>query len=340
MIDWQELKAYSSGQRKSFEEFCYQIAYAKYHHLGTFTPIDGSGGDGGVEFYLKLKDKDEVWGWQCKFFDGNGRLSESNRKPSISNSLKTACRNHSNLKKYFVCLKTDLTVDSVSENGKVSIGERTWFEKELPQCIPDTMTVDLDFWGLTDFNTSCIKHPDVYNYFFKDEILTKEWFERRYQVLVNTTQIKNKYEVTLHVRNDADETIAKILCDKKLVAYVDQMIERQQVQVYAEDYNRAIMKLHSDRAEPDFTEIQNRFLEFTKDKKEIINQGIIQLQNLRQLLIDGAREALATKVQEFPVYLDELDNYYNAYDKLSESEICNPIKHIRDEKDEKIRKEN
>ena len=78
-IDFSKVNPYDGKVTKCFEQLCYQIAQKEFSHLGKFTPIDGSGGDGGVEFYLELAN-DEKWGWQCKFFGGSGRLSESNRK--------------------------------------------------------------------------------------------------------------------------------------------------------------------------------------------------------------------------------------------------------------------
>ena len=126
-IDFSRLKSYTGDVTKCFEHFCYQIAQGEYSHLGTFTPIDGSGGDGGVEFFLIL-DNGEKWGWQCKFFGDNGRLNKSQRDTKIGQSLETACRNHSDLTKWILCLKTDFTVESLAKDGKFSKGERNWFE--------------------------------------------------------------------------------------------------------------------------------------------------------------------------------------------------------------------
>ena len=104
------------------------------------TPIDGSGGDAGVEFYLTLPNGDE-WGWQCKFFQDDGRLSPK-RKTQIKRSLETACKNHLNLKKYFICLKTDLTVDIKTKKGELKRGEKNWFENELTKAVPSSMGVE------------------------------------------------------------------------------------------------------------------------------------------------------------------------------------------------------
>jgi hypothetical protein len=47
-IDFGKLKPYDGKVTQCFEQLCYQIALKEYGHLGKFTPIDGSGGDGGV----------------------------------------------------------------------------------------------------------------------------------------------------------------------------------------------------------------------------------------------------------------------------------------------------
>ncbi len=86
-IEWSKLKPYRQDKRRSFEEVCYQIAKAKYSHLGRFTSIDDSGGGDGVEFYLTLLNGDE-WGWQAKFYFPDPRLtSGQNKNYRIAQSL-------------------------------------------------------------------------------------------------------------------------------------------------------------------------------------------------------------------------------------------------------------
>lgn len=90
MLDWGKLKPYREAKSHSFEQLSYQIAKGLHGHSGRFTPIDGSGGDTGVEFYLTLQDGSE-WGWQAKFFhQPSERLSVGNRKEQIKKSLITA----------------------------------------------------------------------------------------------------------------------------------------------------------------------------------------------------------------------------------------------------------
>lgn len=196
-IDFTKLKPYDGRTTKCFEQLCYQLAKQEYGHLGTFTPIDGSGGDGGVEFYLKL-DTGEKWGWQCKFFGDTGRLNIGSRDVAIVNSLETAIRNHSDLTRWFLCTKTDLTTDSLSKKGNFSRGERSWFENELTKKIPKGKKITLEHWGETSFisflNDS--KHIGIRSFFFGELEFEQEWFEKRFRE--NFEKVKDKYDPELH----------------------------------------------------------------------------------------------------------------------------------------------
>jgi len=139
MIDWSKLKPYEGDKFKSFEELCYQIAKGLYAKRGEFTPIDDSGGGDGVEFYLTSRNGDQ-WGWQAKFYYPNKRLSASNRRANIKNSLHRACQEHPGLKKWFLCTPTNLTRT-----------ENFWFENALSKSLPQNMNVELIHWGDSEF---------------------------------------------------------------------------------------------------------------------------------------------------------------------------------------------
>ena len=119
MIDWNKLYDYNNYKFKSFEYFCFCIAKRQFDEKGNFTSIDGSGGDGGIEFYLKLNNGD-YWGWQAKFFDNPPRLNRSGRKNQIMNSLISSCKNYPKLKKWFLCTNSDFTDTEID-----------WYENEI-----------------------------------------------------------------------------------------------------------------------------------------------------------------------------------------------------------------
>lgn len=206
-VDFSRLKPYNGKTTHCFEHLCYQLAIKEYGHLGTFTAIDGSGGDGGVEFYLDLHNG-ERWGWQCKFFRDSGRLSVSSRDTGISNSFETALRNHGNLTKYFVCLKTDLTTESTSKkSNKFSRGEKNWFDEELPKKIPSDRSISLEFWGEARF-VAFLQEPKnigIRNFFFGELELNQEWFDKKFHE--NFEKVKDKYDSDLHAVDQFTQSI-------------------------------------------------------------------------------------------------------------------------------------
>ncbi|HEX7870301.1 MAG TPA: hypothetical protein VF455_09315, partial [Chryseobacterium sp.] len=205
-VEFNRLKPYNGKSTQCFEHLCYQLAIKEYEHLGTFTAIDGSGGDGGVEFYLDLKSG-ERWGWQCKFFGDTGRLSIANRDSAIANSFETAVRNHGNLTKYFVCLKTDLTTESTSKTGKFSKGEKNWFDDELPKKIPVGRKISMEFWGESKI-IAFLKEPKnvgVRSFFFGELELNQAWFTAKFNE--NFEKVKDKYDPDLHAIDQFTKSI-------------------------------------------------------------------------------------------------------------------------------------
>ena len=132
MIEWSKLKAYQNNKYRSFEELCYQIAKGLHGEKEGFTSVDDSGGGDGVEFYLTLPNGDQ-WGWQAKFYYPQERLSYSNRKQSITKSLKKACETHPRLKKWILCTPTNFTTK-----------EQDWFKNTLPASMPKIWTLNLN----------------------------------------------------------------------------------------------------------------------------------------------------------------------------------------------------
>jgi hypothetical protein len=206
IIDFDSLKGYSGKTTRSFEQLVYSLMNSKYGHLGKFTAIDGSGGDGGIEFYLDLHTG-ERWGWQCKFFGGNGRLNISNRKKAISDSLVTSCHNNKILTKWFLCLKTNMTGSLTTKGGAIKPGERDWFENVLPSFIPLNNNVQLDFLGEDELISLIgeIGNLGIRNFFFGQLEFVHEWFVKRFDE--HFYQVRDKYIPELHTMDDFHQSI-------------------------------------------------------------------------------------------------------------------------------------
>lgn len=204
IISWDKFISTQLSKNKSFEDLCYQLAVSVYGELGKFTRVDDSGGGDGVEFYLTLNNGDE-WGWQAKFFPDK-RLNSS-RKKQIKKSLHTSHNTHPRLKKWFLCLIGDLTVD-----------EDTWFKKTLSTLtydgvpvLPKEHNIELEIWGYSEIQTLLIKRPDINNYFFSDKLFTWDWFSDRYRLVKESNPIKSKYVDQLHLNLIPNNTVPRLL---------------------------------------------------------------------------------------------------------------------------------
>lgn len=281
MIDWTKLEDYDNSKNRSFEEFCYQIAYELFGKKGIFTPIDDRGGGDGVEFYLTLPNGDE-WGWQAKFFHPHPRLSYGNRKKQIEKSLKTACEKHPNLKKWFLCTPTRFTTKDKTGKNKQGISEKTWFEKKLTNSIPHGFKdLELIHWNESDFNNwlSEQRFNGKKNYFFGELELTLNWFEKNY----NKFKHRFKFEENLHTETTADISLKEILIDetyvnecveeitdfKKIISQLDDSLSELNHLILDYDINELLELINSIN---DARDGLNDLLSKTKDFIDILNQ--------------------------------------------------------------------
>ncbi len=310
-IKWSELKPYEHDKRRSFEELCYQIADRLYHEKGHIISTDDSGGGDGVEFYLTLPDGDE-WGWQAKFYYPNKRLSNSNRKQSITNSLKKACQVHPNLKKWILCTPTNFTSD-----------EQKWFDSDLPNSIPEGMSVELEHWGDSKFNSyfSDPKFKGLPNYFFDVLELDLEWFKTQFEK--EKVELEKIYNSSLHTDIDVEIDIHAILGDHTFVEHITDSIEKLEEEL--EDLNDAVDNLNKpiqkdivwDAAKKDNVAIA------TKPLQDVLIKTIDQFKHAKVLL----KENMLFEAQAidwdcvFKEVNDALSTYRTTIDESNISEI-------------------
>lgn len=211
LLNWERLKPYDRNQHRSFEELCYLIATTLYGDSGRFTSIDDSGGGDGVEFYLTWPNGDQ-WGWQAKFYYPDGRLSRS-RETSIRDSLQKACRQHPQLRKWFLCTPKNLTPN-----------EQEWFDRQLagPQVMgepvmPPGHRVKLDKWSESDFIAwmGQERFAGCRLYFFGELELSLAWFSHQFERQVSL--VRDRYDPSLHTETGVDARIHQMLGDATFV---------------------------------------------------------------------------------------------------------------------------
>lgn len=309
MIDWSKLKSYHNTKNRSFEELCYQIAKGCYGHKGSFTPIDDSGGGDGVEFYMTSPNGEQC-GWQAKFYYPGMRLSDSNRKASIINSLKVACKNHPHMKKWILCTPT-----------KFTSGEQSWLEDTLPKSIPTNMKLEIKHWGDSDFNMwlSEPRFRGKKNYFFGDLELTIDWFDTQLKKQI----IQNKFIDVLHTETNVDATIHNILGDQTSIQSIDESLTF--VRGKLDEFRQAIENI--DRPIPSLIEWGNyksNLINPAKSLQNAFSSGFKQVQQALNLLCEGSYDEFYRL--DLDLLLDKIYKSYRAYnDALSTLDVSNLV---------------
>ena len=320
MIDWSELKSYQNNKYRSFEELCYQIAKGLHGEKGRFTSVDDSGGGDGVEFYLTFPNGDQ-WGWQAKFYQPGDRLSQSNRKQSITNSLKKACEIHPRLKKWFLCTATNFTPN-----------EQTWFDNTLPQSIPENMCVVLEHWGDSDFNNwlSEPRFSGKLHYFFGELELNLDWFKTQFKKQM--AGVGDKFDSSLHTETDVDTEIHALLGDEAFVHQITEWIEKLEEDL--PDLKEAI----DDLKRPIPNEI-----EWGEEEKAKVIGASESLQDALVNIIDkfeqagkilDKQELTAAQAIDWRAVFGQLRKVFDNYEKVTMESGISQIKYIGKKEDE------
>ena len=172
-INWQNLRPWNGSQHTAFEELCCQLASCEQDPNGSRFFRKGTP-DAGVECFWQFPNRDE-WGWQAKFFTSPKRIDYT----QIEDSIKKALEKHPSLKKYTVCIATDLS-DARVKNKKSALQKwidhsvkwKSWAEKR-------EMSVDFEYWGTHEIfsRLSKTEHAGRYFFWFNKQYLDQEWFE-------------------------------------------------------------------------------------------------------------------------------------------------------------------
>lgn len=294
MIDWLKLKPYETDQKKSFEMFCYQIAYNEFRNNGKFTSIDDSGGGDGVEFYVTFENGKES-GWQCKFFQETDRLRYGNRKEQIKKSLIKSCKEHQTLKKWYLCTPSDFNTSEIA-----------WFKNDLKASIQDKLDenekkvlekLDLVHWDKTELNRLLAKplNVGIHHYFFGELEFDFNWFKNQANATINTLINQGKFLPGLHVSQNMD---------KYLDEYVNIEFLLRDIQNF-----RNVSNLDSINMDeyPDLETIYSDFILLTKKfdnyiTKKISNYNTLDLFNKKNVIDIQA---------EINIYKEKVSNIFD-----------------------------
>lgn len=218
-MDWQHFQTHNQANTRAFEAFCNQLfeRYCKRKYaenIKEFAIVNGSGGDGGVESYAKLKDNTFI-GLQAKWFID--AITDSQFK-QIKASIITALKLRPGIKKYIICVPRDLG------NIKTGRGQKTIQNSEYSKWINiveelknDYPELEIILWGDNEILNQ-VQNPECYN-------LNRYWFETSnfdYSVLIESfnrekgSWLKYKYFPDLHIKGQISDKLEDYIGANKL----------------------------------------------------------------------------------------------------------------------------
>ena len=153
-MNWTKFNTHGESNNHAFELMCNTLFenWCKDEYgedLIQVTFINGSGGDGGIEAFARLKN-DEIIGVQSKWFP---EKIESSQIKQIRDSFETALKVRPNIKKYIVCIPKDLTAKRIVRGGKISTNTEFDRWNKFIESVKDTYSdVEIVLW---DETTKC-----------------------------------------------------------------------------------------------------------------------------------------------------------------------------------------
>ena len=199
MLKFGQIRSGVDGQRGSFERLVRHLAEVNPPAgAAEFRPIEGAGGDGGVEAYWVCTDGTEA-GYQAKFHERPGDIDW----PKLDSSVRTALENRPALTHLTVAMPCDLT-DKRRQRGtsareKWDKRVQSWKQIAFPR------DVAFEFLGVSQIERLLTEQNAVglREYWFGEKTLSAEWFAEQFARTV--TRLEERYHPEDHVDVNASQ---------------------------------------------------------------------------------------------------------------------------------------
>lgn len=276
-MNWTTMQTYGLSQEKSFEMIGNQIFenWCKEEYCSeivSFNVVNGSGGDGGVESYAVLKNGDIV-AFQAKFFLSS---IDSSKISQIRNSINTAFKIRSQIKRYIVCIPRDLA--SLTGKGD-NTEEKKWndLKEAILKKYPDKC---IELWTdsriTSEFEKNC--NAGVFRYWFQKAELSIDVFINAFEK-AKASWLQTKYVPELNTYGEIDHILGLYLGNKetseKYYMQLNRITELGYSFILAAD---DLLAVYSGK--------NKSTVELIKDTKRSIKKIIDISENLRKWLVD------------------------------------------------------
>jgi len=151
MIDFYQISGPKSSKQDNFQEMCSQLVLREYPEA---KPIDGIGGDAGLDIYKGISPSKPVVVWQAKLF--YDRIKQSQKRQIQDSFSRVAGK--PGLVRWILCLPRNL-----------NIREEEWLQglaSRYRRLGKRSSLVFIEWWGETKLRELLLKNPDIAIEFF------------------------------------------------------------------------------------------------------------------------------------------------------------------------------
>jgi hypothetical protein len=245
-IDFQHIVPRSGSKPEAFEALCCQLAPYSLPKDILVTRLYGAGGDGGIECFADLPDGRV--GWQAKYvFDIKSLLAQA------TISLATAQKIHTTLSRYVVCFPFDLTGPTGRRGQSSQEKLDKWRTIQEKKAAAEGRSLEIEAWPASKLLELLLQHDSsggIREYFFNQNILTKEWFSEHLKLV--TTSSNPRYTPELNVNTNLWKWFAAF---GRTAVWSDELINKLQTcRKVLKDLTYALGRSDSDPLSPAWPE--------------------------------------------------------------------------------------
>lgn len=210
-MNWDRFQTHGLAPDKAFEMLCNQLfenwCKETYNEkLYCFSPVNGAGGDGGVESYAELTDK-SIIGLQAKWFRSSMGDSQFSQ---IESSIRTSIQVRPNILTYIVCVPRDLT----SKTGRKTKTESDRWEELILSLKKEYPSVVVELWN--DYRiTKEMQRPSssgINRYWFENTELDYSKFEYSFSK-AKASWLSTKYVPDLNIIGQIHKVLTNFVGD-------------------------------------------------------------------------------------------------------------------------------
>jgi hypothetical protein len=214
LLNWEHFQTYNEAATRAFEAMCNQLfelwcRRTYIEKVKSFSVVNGSGGDGGVEAFSILID-DTVVGVQAKWFRESISDSQFNQ---VKKSVETALQVRPNIIKYIICIPRDLSYEKMGKGKKVvNYTESKRWESLKEELLVRYPKLEIELWNETRLLTE-LQFPEasgVLRYWFEkaeisEEVITMSFEKQQHGWL------KYKYIPDLHCEGIINDKVERFI---------------------------------------------------------------------------------------------------------------------------------